>query len=113
MILLKFRRNQQTILPEYDNFVDAGIQYDKEAKHINEIVNKFNSMSDELRKQTDSAKEYSKSISNVVLESSQGIHNVAFNTEKLSKQISNISVHILSNKEVANSLSKEAERFNI
>ena len=104
---------QQIILPEYDNFVHAGIQYDKEAKHINEIVNKFNSMSDELRKQTDSAKEYSKSISNVVLESSQGIHNAAFNTEKLSKQISNISVHILSNKEVANSLSKEAERFNI
>ena len=104
---------QQTILPEYDNFVDAGIQYDKEAKHINEIVNKFNSMSDELRKQTDSVQEYSKSISSVVLESSQGIRSAAVNTEKLSSQISNISVQILSNKEVANSLSKQAERFKI
>lgn len=102
---------QETILPDYDTFVDAGIQYNKDANHVNEIVNKFHSMSDELQKQTESVQEYAKSISNSVLESSEGIHSAAVNTEKLSNQISNISTKILSNKEVANSLSKEAERF--
>lgn len=104
---------QETILPDYDSFVDAGMQYSKDANHINQIVNTFHNMSDELQKQTDHVQEYAKSISNSVLESSDGIRSAALNTEKLSGQISNISTKILANKEVANSLSKEAERFVI
>lgn len=89
------------------------MQYSKDANHINQIVNTFHSMSDELQKQTDHVQEYARSISNSVLESSDGIRSAAVNTEKLSGQISNISTNILVNKEVANSLSKEAERFVI
>lgn len=104
---------QETILPDYDSFVDAGIQYNKDANHINEIVNHFHSMSGDLQKQTEGAQEYARSISNSVSESSEGIHSVAVNTEKLSGQISNISTKILVNKEVANSLNKEADKFVI
>lgn len=89
------------------------MQYSKDANHINQIVNTFHNMSDELQKQTDRVQEYAKSISNSVPESSDGIHSAAANTKKLSSQISNISTKILVNKEVANSLSKEAERFVI
>lgn len=104
---------QETVLQDYDSFVDAGIQYSKDANHINQIVNTFHGMSDELKKQTGSVQEYAKSISNSVMESSDGIHSAAANTEKLSGQISNIATKILVNKEVANTLSKEAERFVI
>ena len=48
-----------------------------------------------------------------MLESSEGINNAATNTENLSFEISNISNKILENKEVANSLSQEAEKFVI
>lgn len=92
------------------------INLDEALSEQNELiddVNTFHNMSDELQKQTDRVQEYAKSISNSVLESSYGIHSAAANTEKLSSQISNISTKILVNKEVANSLSKEAERFVI
>ena len=70
-------------------------------------------MSDELRIKTENVQEYAESISNSVLESSEGINNAATNTENLSFEISNISNKILENKEVANSLSQEAEKFVI
>lgn len=104
---------QETILPDYDSFVNAGVQYNEDANHINEIVNKFHVMSDELRIKTENVQEYAESISNSVLESSEGINNAATNTENLSFEISNISNKILENKEVANSLSQEAEKFVI
>ena len=104
---------QNTILPDYDRFVEAGIQYNKDAKHVNEIVNNFHAMSGELRVQTENVQEFAQNISNSVMESSEGIHNAATNTETLSGEIANISSRILENKEVANTLSKEAERFTI
>lgn len=40
---------QSNILPDYDNFVKAGEQYNNDAVHINDIVGNFNKMSFELR----------------------------------------------------------------
>lgn len=102
---------RQTILPDYDSFVNAGVQYNEDANHVNEIVNKFHVMSDELRKKTENVQEYAESISKSVSESSEGIHCAASNTENLSYEISNISNKILENKEVANLLSQESEKF--
>ena len=104
---------QETILPDYDSFVDAGMQYSKDANYVNEIVNQFHIMSDELRSQTEQVQEFAESISQSVIESSEGIQNAATNTENLSDEIANISGHILENKEVANTLNREAERFTI
>ena len=104
---------QETILPDYDSFVDAGMQYSKDANYVNEIVNQFHIMSDELRSQTEQVQEFAESISQSVIESSEGIQNAATNTENLSDEIANISGHILENKEVANTLDREAERFTI
>ena len=70
-------------------------------------------MSDELRSQTEQVQEFAESISQSVIESSEGIQNAATNTENLSDEIANISGHILQNKEVANTLNREAERFTI
>lgn len=41
--------SSQIILPDYDNFVKAGEQYNNDAVHINDIVGNFNKMSFELR----------------------------------------------------------------
>lgn len=40
---------QSNILPDYDNFVKAGEQYNNDAVHINDIVGNFNKMSFERR----------------------------------------------------------------
>ncbi|MCI7130159.1 MAG: methyl-accepting chemotaxis protein [Lachnospiraceae bacterium] len=104
---------QETILPDYDNFVDAGVQYNNDANHVNGIVHRFHTMSDELSRQSESVQQYADSISVSVRESSEGIHNAASNTENLYNEISDISDKFNINKEVANSLGKEAERFVI
>ena len=104
---------EDTILPDYDSFVEAGMQYSKDANHVNEIVNQFHMMSDELRSQTEQVQEFAMSITNSVQESSEGIQTAASNTENLSGEIAGISGHILENKEVANILNREAERFII
>ena len=104
---------QETILPDYDNFVNAGVQYNSDANHVNQIVRRFHVMSDELTKQSQSVQQYADSISTSVRESSEGIHNAASNTEDLSNEITNISDKFNINKEVANSLGREAERFII
>ena len=102
---------QDTILPDYDNFVNAGTQYNNDANHVNEIVNRFHAMSDELSKQSESVQRYADSISTAVHESSEGIQNAASSTENLAREITNVSEKIVKNKEVASLLEKEAERF--
>ena len=104
---------QQTILPDYDNFVNAGVQYNDDANHVNEIVNKFHEMSDELTRQSENVQKYADSISLSVKESTEGIQLAASNTDNLSNKITNIASKIGTNKEVANVLEKEADRFII
>ena len=53
---------QSNILPDYDNFVKAGEQYNNDAVHINDIVGNFNKMSFELKQSTEHIMDY---ISNI------------------------------------------------
>lgn len=99
------------ILPDYDNFVQAGIQYNDDARYINEIVGNFHQMSVDLTDRTKSIQDYIDNISNAVKESSKGIHIAASNTGELSQEIADISNSIIENKEVADLLSQEAEHF--
>ncbi len=104
---------EENILPDYDNFVVAGENYSNDAKHINEIVSNFHEMSDMLKNRTNDVQEYIEEITNSVKDSLEGINNTAHNTDNLAGDISNISNKMIHNKEVADMLSKEAERFVI
>ena len=42
---------EQNILPDYDNFVCAGAQYNDDAVYINEVVEKFHQMAADLKQQ--------------------------------------------------------------
>jgi len=102
---------QNNILPDYDNFVKAGLQYNDDAKHINSVVNNFNAMSEDLKTRTEGVQEFVESISEAVLESSDGINHAAGNTETLYSDINDISGKMVENKEVVDMLNSEAERF--
>ena len=81
--------------------------------NVNEIVNKFHEMSDELTRQSENVQKYADSISLSIKESTEGIQLAASNTDNLSSEITNIASKIGTNKEVANVLEKEADRFII
>ena len=101
------------ILPDYDKFVVAGEDYSNDARHINEIVSNFHELSDTLKNRTSDVQEYIEEITNSVKDSLEGINNTAQNTDNLAGDISNILTKMVHNREVADMLSKEAERFKI
>lgn len=102
---------KENILPDYDQFVQAGVQYNDDAQHIYQVVDNFHQMSMDLKKRVESVQNYIDTITSNVKESSSGINLAAVNTGKLSGDIKVISNRIMENKQVADRLSEEAERF--
>ncbi len=101
----------ENILPDYENFVNAGRQYNEDAVHVNEIVNRFNDMSVSLKQLMDSITNSINGISQAVEESTKGATNVAMNTSDLVKDIDEISEAMNDNRQVAGNLTSEADRF--
>lgn len=101
----------ENILPDYENFVNAGKQYNEDAEHVNGIVSRFNSMADDLKKSMESIMDSINGINISVDESAQGVTNVAANTADLVKDIEEIADAMSDNKQIAGNLSKEADRF--
>lgn len=99
------------ILPDYENFVKAGKQYNKDAVHVNEIVSRFNEMSVKLNQLISSITNSVNGITISVNESTKGVSNAAMNTSDLVKDIDEIADAMLDNKQVAGSLTDEADRF--
>lgn len=101
----------KNILPDYEGFVNAGRQYSEDAVHVNEIVNRFNDMSVNLKQLMDSITTSINEISSSVDESTKGATNVAMNTSDLVKDIAEISDAMNDNRQVAGNLTEEADRF--
>lgn len=101
----------KNILPDYEGFVNAGKQYNEDAVHVKDIVTRFNNMSDNLKQLMDSITSSINGISLAVDESTQGASNVAMNTSDLVKDIDEIAEAMDDNRQVAGSLTGEADRF--
>lgn len=101
----------ENILPDYEGFVSAGKQYNEDAIHVNEVVTRFNDMSDNLKQLMDSITGSINGINSAVEESAKGTTNVATNTSDLVKEIGEISNAMNDNRQIAGNLTEEAERF--
>ena len=101
----------ETILPDYDGFVNAGQQYNEDAVHVNEIVSRFNDMSIHLKELMDSITESINGINTAVDESTNSTANVAANTSDLVRDIGEIANAMDDNKQIAGTLTEEADRF--
>lgn len=78
---------------------------------MKDIVTRFNNMSDNLKQLMDSITSSINGISLAVDESTQGASNVAMNTSDLVKDIDEIAEAMDDNRQVAGSLTGEADRF--
>ena len=101
----------ETILPDYDGFVNAGKQYNEDAVHINEIVSRFNDMSAHLKQLMESITESINGINTAVDESTNSTTNVAANTSDLVRDIGEIANAMDDNRQIAGTLTEEADRF--
>ena len=101
----------ENVLPDYEGFVSAGRQYNEDAVHVNDIVTRFNDMSVNLKQLMGNITDSINGINTAVGESAKGATNVAMNTSNLVKDISEIAEAMDDNREVAGTLTDDAERF--
>ena len=101
----------ETILPDYDGFVSAGRQYNEDAAHVNNIVTRFNDMSIKLKQLMESITDSINGINTAVDESTNSTANVAANTSDLVRDIGEIANAMDDNRQVAGTLTDEADRF--
>ncbi len=101
----------ENILPDYEGFVNTGRQYNEDAVHVNDIVTRFNDMSVNLKQLMENITDSINGINSAVGESAKGATNVAMNTSNLVKDISEIAEAMDDNRQVAGTLTDEADRF--
>ena len=101
----------ETILPDYDNFVASGRQYRDDAVHVNDIVGNFSKMSVDLEGLVKDIVEAISGISTAVEESANAVTTAAMNTSDLVQEMTQIKKEMISNQEIAVQLKGEAERF--
>lgn len=99
------------VLPDYDNLVASGKQYNDDAMHVNDVVGQFNEMASNLTTLVVSITEAIDGISTAVEESANGVSTAALNTSELVKEIDMISIEMENNSEVAGKLKDESAIF--
>ena len=100
-----------TIMPDYDGFVDSGKTYNQDAEHVNEIVTEFYTMSEQLRKLVDHINETVSNIAVAIEGSAECVTDAATNTAGLAEDVKIVADEMQENKNIADALYAQTERF--
>lgn len=101
----------ETILPDYEGFVESGQQYREDASHVNEVVASFNDMSSNLMNLTMHISESINEINGSIAESARAVGTAAENTNELVRNIGVIATEMNSTRDIADQLKTEASCF--
>ena len=101
----------ETILPDYDGFVDSGKQYNQDAVHVNNMVRQFNEMSDNLKNLIDNITRTVSGIATAIEGSSECVTDVARNAVGLADDMQVVAERMEENKVIAEELQEETARF--
>ncbi len=102
---------QQTILPEFQTFVDGGVKYKENASYIENAMDEFVEKTDVLKKNMDEIAHSINTITTVVDEGAAGVNNAAISTQNLVEDIVNISNKMIENKSIAKNLKNSTNIF--
>ena len=101
----------ETIMPDYDGFVDSGKQYREDAGHVNEIVTEFYGMTEKLRLLVDSINGTVANISSAIEGSAERVTDTTSNTLVLAEDVKAVADEMNENKVIADELYSETEKF--
>lgn len=104
---------ENTILPDYDNFVASGKQYSDDSALINEQMVNFTERSGEIVEMVSGMVDAINGITQAVDEGSNGVSSVAESIQTLVSEISVITSQMNENQEIAGSLRAEAAQFKM
>ena len=101
----------ETVLSDYNAFVDMGNQYSEDASHIDvsmkEYASDISEIEEEIKQMTDAVQ----GISDAVDESAKGVTQAAESIESLVHSIAQVTSEMEDNKAIAETLKSEADNF--
>lgn len=102
---------QQTILPEFQTFVDGGVKYKENASYIENAMDEFVEKTDVLKKNMYEIAHSINTITTVVDDGAAGVNNAAISTQDLVEDMVNISNKMIENKSIAQNLKNSTNIF--
>jgi len=100
-----------SILPEFKNFVNGGSEYRRKANYIENVVSDFSKRMDRLQGTVSEIADSIGLITRAIGEGVSGIGNAADSTQVLLTDMENIAQHMDENQEIAVHLKRETEIF--
>lgn len=100
-----------SILPEFENFVSSGEQYRDNATYIEGVMNEFAEKTDDLKRAVDEIAASIGTITDAIEEGARGVTGAAESTQILVEDMENISSRMDENQKIAAALQKETDVF--
>ncbi len=101
----------ESILPEFQNFVESGNQYSENATYIESVMNEFAMQTDQLQNGAVEIANSIHTITNAIEEGVKGVTGVAESTQTLVTDMENISRRMDENKQISEELQQETTIF--
>ncbi|MCM1182178.1 MAG: methyl-accepting chemotaxis protein [Roseburia sp.] len=101
----------ESILPEFENFVKSGVQYRENATYIESVMDGFTAQTDALKSAVDEIAASIGTITDAIEEGARGVTGAAESTQMLVTDMENISNRMDENQEIAAALQKETNVF--
>ena len=101
----------ETILPDYDDFVSSGKQYNDDSTHIKNIMDEFTGLSNDMQKTIKSMVDAINGITKAVEASADGVTSAAMSVDSLVADMNDVNKEMDTNQNVSDKLRKETECF--
>lgn len=102
---------EQEILPEFQNFVTVGEQYNDDATYIETAMNDFTTKTEKLNGAVKEIAESINTISEAIEEGVSGVNGAANSTQELVEEMNDIIIRMNENSEIAGELRTETTVF--
>ena len=102
---------QESILPEFNNFVDNSVQYQENASYIQQSMNEFTEMTEELRREIGEITGSIATITTAIEDGANGVNGAAERTQSLVMDMEKINGQMEENEGIAALLNEGTSVF--
>ena len=100
-----------SILPEFEKFVQSGIEYSENASYIENVMNEFSVKTDDLNQAVSEIAYSISTITSAIEEGANGVSGAAESTQELVENIENINSRMELNLQISEKLQNETNIF--
>lgn len=101
----------EAILPEFSDFVETGVKYEKNATYIESVMNDFAQQTERLRISVSDIANSISTISRAIADGAEGVNGVTDSTQVLVTDMDNIVKRMEENQKISETLNQETSVF--